>query len=83
MRTKAIIGRRCQAGRTEFIGRVGTVVAHESGMFRRASIPVWTGELESEMSNKPIDRDEIRDPMSPREQIMANVAVIKQAIKLD
>jgi len=35
------------------------------------------------MSNEPIDPDEIRDPMSPREQIMANVAVIKQAIKLD
>ena len=41
------------------------------------------GKLESEMSNEPIDPDEIRDPMSPREQIMANVAVIKQAIKLD
>jgi hypothetical protein len=40
-------------------------------------------KLESEMSNEPIDPDEIRDPMSPREQIMANVAVIKQAIKLD
>ena len=35
------------------------------------------------MPNEPIDPDEIRDPMSPREQIMANVAVIKQAIKLD
>lgn len=41
------------------------------------------GKLESEMPNEPIDPDEIRDPMSPREQIMANVAVIKQAIKLD
>ena len=41
------------------------------------------GKLESEMSNEPIDPDEIRDPMSPREQIMSNVAVIKQAIKLD
>lgn len=41
------------------------------------------GNLESEMPNEPIDPDEIRDPMSPREQIMANVAVIKQAIKLD
>ena len=35
------------------------------------------------MSNIPVDPDEIRDPMSPREQIMANVAVIKEAIKLD
>jgi hypothetical protein len=35
------------------------------------------------MSDTPIDPDEIRDPLSPREQIMANVAVIKQAIKLD
>jgi hypothetical protein len=41
------------------------------------------GKLESEMPNEPIDPDEIRDPMSPREQIMANVAVIKQAIKQD
>jgi hypothetical protein len=41
------------------------------------------GKLESKMSNEPIDPDEIRDPMSPREQIMTNVAVIKQAIKLD
>jgi hypothetical protein len=41
------------------------------------------GKLESEMSNEPVDPDEIRDPMSPREQIMDNVAVIKQAIKLD
>ncbi len=35
------------------------------------------------MPNIPDDPDELRDPMSPREQIMANVAVIKQAIKLD
>ena len=35
------------------------------------------------MSDPPLDPDELRDPMSPREQIMANVAVIKQAIKLD
>jgi hypothetical protein len=43
MRTEAIIGRRCQiqAGRTEFIGRVGTIVAHESGMFRiKLLVPV-------------------------------------------
>ena len=43
MRTEAIIGRRCQiqAGRTEFIGRVGKIVAHESGMFRiRLLVPV-------------------------------------------
>jgi hypothetical protein len=43
MRTEAIIGRRCQiqAGRTEFIGRVGTVVAHESSMFRiKLLVPV-------------------------------------------
>jgi hypothetical protein len=48
--------------------------------FNRAGM---AGKLESEMSNEPIDPDEIRDPMSPREQIMANVAVIKQAIKQD
>ena len=35
------------------------------------------------MPNIPDDPDELRDPMSLREQIMANVAVIKQAIKLD
>ena len=50
----------------------------------RASSPVlFNGEPESEMSDPPLDPDELRDPMSPREQIMANVAVIKQAIKLD
>lgn len=35
------------------------------------------------MSDTPVDPDELRDPMSPREQIMNNVAVIKQALKLD
>jgi len=51
MRNEAIIGRRCQirAGRTEFIGRVGTVVAHEGGVFRiKLLVPVdlpGTGEV--------------------------------------
>jgi hypothetical protein len=43
MRTEAIIGRKCeiQAGRTEFIGRVGTIVALEGGMFRiKLLVPV-------------------------------------------
>jgi hypothetical protein len=43
MRTEAIIGRKCQiqAGRTEFIGRVGTIVAHEGGLFRiKLLVPV-------------------------------------------
>jgi hypothetical protein len=35
------------------------------------------------MSNTPVDPDELQEPMSPREQIMTNVAVIKDAIKLD
>lgn len=35
------------------------------------------------MSIIPVDPDEIRDPMSPREQIMVSVAVIEEAIKLD
>jgi hypothetical protein len=56
METEAIIGRRCQvrAGRTEFIGRVGTVVAHESGMFRiKLLVPVnvpGAGEVKDVLS---------------------------------
>ena len=50
MRTEAIIGRRCQirAGRTEFIGRVGTVVAHEAVFRIKLLVPVdlpGTGEV--------------------------------------
>jgi hypothetical protein len=35
------------------------------------------------MSDIPVDPDELRDPMSPREQMTANIAIIKDAIKLD
>ena len=58
MRTEAIIGRRCQiqAGRTEFIGRVGTIVAHESGMFSiKLLVPVnlpGAGEVKDVLWNR-------------------------------
>jgi hypothetical protein len=35
------------------------------------------------MSKVPVDPDELRDPISPRDQIMANIAVIKEAIQSD
>ena len=51
--------------------------------FNRASIPVWRGSWRAKCPTNQSTQTRFCDPMSPREQIMANVAVIKQAIKQD